>query len=349
MVGSDTEGHKGLIASLGELMARRSAVAAGTLVVALVGGAVFPAAPISAQSRHETTEQRVEWGPLAFRYSITPSSAHQIEMTGRVTNTAHRPIELRIPWCLAWLRVYQKGELIWDRGRAESCGEMARFVTLGPGESEVDRYVLDVSDLQAWDQTGRTVRVAAYLPGHRVPWLPPRAVVEVPLGEVALRSADDGQPVFARTLGLPGLPWRSSPEDVRARLLDAGFQVAGSDPNGSLLFNGHDFLGRNAGLIARIDGNRLVKVVALMEPNHPAEPHREFQDVRERLEQFYGPALTDTSKERIRVRWRRAGPGGFYRALLRLTEDGTLRVDFETPMWSRLHGDGGSVASSPHP
>lgn len=102
------------------------------------------------------------------------------------------------------------------------------------------------------------------------------------------------EPDFAQTLGVPGLSWGASATTVTERFTREGFQVARSDPDGSILFTGHDFLGRNAGLIARMHDGRLEKIVAMMEPNQLDDLESEFRKVWKRLEPFYGPpAVTE--------------------------------------------------------
>lgn len=179
-----------------------------------------------------------------------------------------------------------------------------------------------------------------FLPGHRLPWLPPRAAADVTLTYLSVVSPGRSRRRFVRTLGLPDLPWGSSGAMVPKRFLREGFREAGSAPNGSLLFNGHDFLGRNAGLIARVHEGRLVKIAALMEPNDGSDVRSEYRALRKRLIRIYGPPASDrNAPARLSALWQRMGPDGLHRAQLRTTDDGLLRLDMEPPEWRRLHGD----------
>lgn len=305
--------------------------------------ALLLAQPLGAQTPNVTPDQSVRWGDLHFHYELEPNRSDRISLTATVTNTGERAVELRLPWCLAWLRVHRDGRRIWDRGEAENCTGMERFVRLRPRQSERDRYVLLARDLFGSSGDVAEVEVHAYLPTHRVPWLPPRAAVDLPFGTVtlAMRSptgADAPRREFARTLGVPGLPWGASARAVRDRLTGVGFRPAGSDPNGSLLFNGHDFLGRNAGLIARLDGGRLVKLVALMEPLDASRDLRtDFREVRETLRELYGEPARAGEEPRLYATWERWSTSGLHAARLAITSEGNLRLDLEPPSWKRRY------------
>lgn len=305
--------------------------------------ALLVGAPLGAQTANVTSDRTLRWGDLRFHYELEPDRTDRIALTATVTNEGWNTVELRLPRCLAWLQVFRDGRRIWDRGQRESCAETVRFVHLEPGESERERYAVRARDLPGVSEDTTSVTVRAYLPGHRVPWLPPRATKDVRFGTLILTTGSrDGEnastPAFARTLGVPGLPWGTAAGEVRDRLVDRGFQTAGSDPNGSLLFNGHDFLGRNAGLIARLDEGRLVKLVAFMEPQDPSRGVRtDFREVRATLREFYGAPAHTAEDPKPRATWKRWSPGGLHAARLTVTSEGNLRLDLESPAWKRRY------------
>lgn len=308
----------------------------------VLAGLLF-ALPLGAQTPDFTPDRSVEWAGLRFHYELEPHRTDRIALTATVTNTTDRTVALRLPWCLAWLQVYRDGRLIWDRGDVEGCGEMVRFVDLAPGESERERHAVHARDLPGMGTEPSAVEIRAYFPTHHVPWLPPRAARDVRFGSVALAVASPpadrpGLPGFARTLGVPGIPWGSRAETVRARLIDRGFRHAGSDPNGSVLFNGHDFLGRNAGIIARFDDGHLVKLVALMELREPGgDAMAEFRELRATLANFYGPPGRTRDGSAPTAVWRRWGPDGLHQARLTITPEDHLRLDLEPPAWEHRY------------
>jgi hypothetical protein len=307
----------------------RGGVLAGLLV----------AAPLGAQTPDFTPDRSVEWAGLRFDYALEPHRTDRIVLTATVTNTTDRSIALRLPWCLAWLQVYRDGRRMWDRGEVEDCDEMVRFVDLEPGESERDRHAVHARDLPGMGTGPSAVEIRAYFPTHHVPWLPPRAARDVRFGSVAVAvgssPADESElPGFGRVLGIPGVPWGSPAEMVQDSLTDRGFRTAGSDPNGSVLFNGHDFLGRNAGIIARFDDGHLVKLVALMELRTPGgDAVAELRELRATLARFYGPPDRRTDGSAPTAVWRRWSPEGLHQARLTITPENHLRLDLEPPAW----------------
>ena len=321
-----------------------------SLLVVAALASVALAAPaigqVEAVPREPEAEQSVRWGPLVFHYQLEPGPPDRIRLAARVSNGGPRPVEVDVPWCLAWLRLHQERREVWDRGGWESCEGMTRLISLAPGESVTDRYTLLLDSAGPPLRPGSPVRVSAFLPGHRLPWMPPRAAADVTLTHLSVVVPGGSRRRFVRTLGLPNLPWGSSGSVVSKRFLREGFREAGSDPNGSLLFNGHDFLGRNAGLIARVHDGRLVKIVALMEPNDGRELRSEFRAVRKRLVGIYGPPASSREGPGLRALWRQTSPAGVHQAELRATDDGLLRLDLEPPVWRRLHGDGVRAADA---
>lgn len=304
---------------------------------------LFFALPLGAQTPNFTPERSVEWAGLRFDYELEPHRTDRIVLTATVTNVGERSVHLRLPWCLAWLQIYRDDRLIWDRRAVDDCSAMVRFVHLEPGASERERYAVRARKLPGMSTEPSLVEIHAYFPTHHVPWLPPRAARDVRFGSVALavnspHEDDPELPGFARTLGVPGIPWGISAETVRTRLRDRGFQPAGSDPNGSLLFNGHDFLGRNAGLIARLDDGRLVKLVALMELRTPGgDAVAEFRELRATLASLYGPPERTTDAPARTAVWRRWSPDGLHQARLTISSENHLRLDLEPPAWKHRY------------
>lgn len=157
----------------------------------------------------------------------------------------------------------------------------------------------------------------------------------------------------ATNLRLPSLPW-GTPEDVVTERLEArGFHFAGEPEDGTLLFDRADLLGREAGIIVRTLRGRLVKLVALMEPESPSDPEREFEALVATLKRFYGAPTRRSARgvalgsragpsdpraardDRLRVLWlERDELGRPYGARLTIDPERRLRLDLESAAWA---------------
>lgn len=157
----------------------------------------------------------------------------------------------------------------------------------------------------------------------------------------------------ATDLRLPSLPW-GTPEDVVTERLEArGFHFAGEPEDGTLLFDRANLLGREAGIITRSVRGRLVKLIALMEPESPNDPERELRELADTLTRFYGPPTRRPAKgialesrggssdpraardDRLRVLWLEWDElGRPYGARLTIDPERRLRLDLESAAWA---------------
>lgn len=315
----------------------------GLLVAALgLMLAAVVAVPASAQN-FRGDAQSVDWGPVEFTVEIHESPVTRLRVTGKVANTGHQVLQnVRIPMCLAWIRIYEGSSMIWSNADQEMCDGLPRPITLAPGETRTDTYSYNVDEILTGNTPSGDYRIAFYIPRLSWPGQPPRTEMEVNLGTITLKHPTETRPAeLNSTLIVPELPWGSSLEKVEEKFTREGFQVARHGLEGSLYFNGSDFLGRNAGIIARPYRDQLVKVVAMMEPNEGEKLPETFTHVRQKLVGVFGqPDKVRPGPEgHQEVFWRQTNADGQVSVLhLHIYTDRpepVVRADFQGPRWEQ--------------
>lgn len=151
----------------------------------------------------------------------------------------------------------------------------------------------------------------------------------------------------ATELRLPRLPWGISTPEVTAALVERGFRFAGRSAAGDLRFNGGELLGHDASLIARMHHDRLVKVVAFLEPGNSERTRSELDSIVRTLQRFYGPPSIEIDSdnrearpEAIQLAWLRRRPNGRpFGVLIRTTQGPTYRIDLESPRWPDVYSN----------
>lgn len=158
-------------------------------------------------------------------------------------------------------------------------------------------------------------------------------------------------------LRLPGLPWGSTTPEVTAVLVERGFQFVGRNGAGDLRFNDGELFGHDASLLARMHRDRLVKVVAYLEPHDPGEMEEEIDSIMKTLRRFYGPPSVKNDDDRGSVRssprptsvgstdsgpkplaWLKNRPDGrTFGVMVRATPRPGYRIDFESSAWPEIY------------
>lgn len=162
-------------------------------------------------------------------------------------------------------------------------------------------------------------------------------------------------PPSVMDLRLPGLPWGISSPEVTAALVERGFRFAGRNAMGDLRFAEGELLGHDASLVARMYEDRLVKIVAFLEPGSSGRATREIESIVRTLSRFYGSpsiidprirgaaseSVPDSSNPRtIRCAWVHPLPDGrTFGVLFRTTPRPGYRLDLESPLWPYVYAD----------
>lgn len=159
-----------------------------------------------------------------------------------------------------------------------------------------------------------------------------------------------------KELRLPGLPWGATTPEVTAALVERGFRFAGRNAVGDLRFDDGELLGHDASLVARMYRDRLVKVVAYLEPGDPGRMGREVDAIAETLQRFYGapsiegdgddgdprPASVGEASDHHagKLAWLERRPDGLlFGVMVRATPRPAYRLDFESPIWPEVYTD----------
>lgn len=162
--------------------ALRGALAA-VLCVAL--GAPAGCAARSGDANPGVGDASVEWAGLRLEVRLRRSPPDRLRAVASATNVSDRYVVRELPFCVAVLRLYRGDRLAWDQGREGCVGR--RIVRLAVGETETYRTTVraeEVPGADSGDEGPFTVR--AYWPPERHPRMPPRAAMEVTVGEIRL-------------------------------------------------------------------------------------------------------------------------------------------------------------------
>lgn len=322
-----------------------------SMLALLVAGLLFvglTATSAAAQTNFRGETQSVDWGPVQFTVEVHDSPATRLRVTGKIENTGYRTLrELRVPMCLAWIRIYSNEGQIWSNAEEEMCDALPRPITLAPGEVRTDTYSYNASEILSGNISSGSYRIAFHLPPMRWPGQPPRTQMEVNLGTITLEHPQETRPAeLSKALTIPDLPWGSSLEQVKEKFEGEGFQHAKTGLQGSLYFNDHDFLGRNAGIIARPYRKQLVKLVAMMEPNDGESLGEALTHVRQKLEGIFGPPdkVRPGDSGHQEVFWRASSAEQERDAILHLhiytdRSEPVVRADFQSPRWEEVAQD----------
>lgn len=126
----------------------------------------------------------LDWAGLRFDVHLLPSPLDQLRARISVTNTEDHFLVREIPFCVARLRVYRDGAVLWDQGGDECFGR--RIVRLTAGEAE--HYWTRASAREVLPEgTDRgTFTVRAYWPPEHHPDRVPRTEMEITVGRIRL-------------------------------------------------------------------------------------------------------------------------------------------------------------------
>lgn len=131
----------------------------------------------------------VEWAGLRYEVAVLPGPRDRIRLRAEVRNVSRRLREEELPWCLIRARLHRDGRAVYDRARAEGCGDGVRVVRLESGEAETFHATLTAARVLGDSLSPGAFEVSVRLPRQRGLG-PPRAEVELRLGTVTLERTD---------------------------------------------------------------------------------------------------------------------------------------------------------------
>lgn len=130
----------------------------------------------------------MEWAGLRIGWELLPSPPDRIRVHAVVANRSSRFVARELPYCVIRVRLYREGELIWDQGAGEACFGLRR-VRLSPGEEADFRSTVTAGEVLGPHTRPGDFVVRVHLPSSRRPGLPPRAEMELTLGETTLKES----------------------------------------------------------------------------------------------------------------------------------------------------------------
>lgn len=129
----------------------------------------------------------MDWAGLEITWHLVSSPRDRIRVRAVVANRQGRHLSRELPYCIVRLRLYRRGERVWDQGADGGCGGL-RQVRLAPGE-EVDFWSsVTAEEVLGGDVPAGDFLVRVHLPSSQRLGLP-RAEMELTLGEITLRAS----------------------------------------------------------------------------------------------------------------------------------------------------------------